>query len=847
MASHQPAGADDPLLVDDSDTLSYFTPTLIRKPTPLRSPSIISSLLTSAGVSATYPSSDLTSLVSSIEEAPQFDTLRRNGLLLYLIIDVATHPSLVDTFCTNRLIPDFWRRSVEAYHAFDHGHYARAMPWLSAENAAPYSELILTRLDPSEDAKLARFVVQHLIVARPLVQGEEAGRAVLVGKAIVEGLGEAMQFARSSTAGSKALWPWLFGKRRPKLLAELVRLPLSPAEVDELRSFALVPTTASGSASSSVAAQRRAVDALLLRLLNAGRIVEALRLDRAAEENGLGGEGGEEDAGTIKAVKQRREMLRLARQSLPATLRLELEDEEDDYANTPDGTRPGMQLDSTGDSSMMTGSRDPSCPGSALNKPVIAPSSPLVTLPRSASRTLALASQSPLAGTIGPSSSFTGSPRPQSRPPLATRGYASPSPRPQAAALPFTNDGPRQTSSSFSSSSKAGPYARLAAQLAAQQSNPAAAADDSGSNLLSSLLPQKRGVSSTSLAATGDAGVGSADISMDRTMTPPPAGSAFEVPKRRYVAKPAAATTDSQPRGRGQRQAAAAAPAASASPAVATPARSRVGGARAGPHKKQRQEAAEPEKAPQRAAQKGRTMQERMPGSFFDDEDVTAGQQDEAMGVQQHEEAEEQETQPQAKATKRGAARRGGSATPARRTTTTRRRRGADASPQASSTTSDNDDDNEDDATYAPPTTRRMTRSQSVLSAISDAAAEGKDSHDTWTTTTTTTSGDNSARDPLYEQEEEEDEEDEQEEDEGDETTTDDQPATRRRTRTRSGQRETAKRTTRQRSVQTTAAPTSSTPKTSPQKKRTTAAAASATSTPTGVATRRSTRRGGAA
>lgn len=615
--------------VFDDDTMSYFLssastasfPTTTAAP----SPSIIGFLLEAAEVqSEFYPPRNwqqLRGLVKTIEADSCFDTLRRNALIFYLLLDHHLLPTvqastealgissiientripILNQYCTNRLLPRFWRDSIEkGFWRFDKGYYAEAMPWLNIDNSRPYSRHILMTLDPSRDSSQssadgsvdsskirADCVALYLRLNDPPLAmhvGEEDAskvfqtlRVVVISKALAEGLNSAFEFVRSLQPNTQSrgllseLWTWLFnyhGATRPGLLKTLVSMPLTQSETASLQDFAL----ATGLHTTSAAAPLQALDTLLVRLLNQGQVLEALRINKLAERSQLGAhglDGSEAAALDVKRRKRRNEMLRLAEDLLPEALKCQLAclSVSSDKAGYPTAVvDEQMPLHSPGSGSELTDSlaahprADPdlSCPlrgymldhdaTQAAKQGIIADGSMSVERAvaklASGRKSISLTSQSPFAGAV------------RVRPiPLASR--VSSSAAKSSRKLNFYSN--RTQTATPAEPKNEGPYARFAAQLMAQSKEQALTEshqangnygqdvtkshgeDDSGSSfLLSSILPAERKISrgGSGRIQRDKSGAmrGEATEATTNNTEADQSKSGFEVPKRRYVA-----------------------------------------------------------------------------------------------------------------------------------------------------------------------------------------------------------------------------------------------------------------------------------------------------------------------
>lgn len=621
---------DDVFLADpdDEDTMSYFPPSVSTSSFPALSaasaPSLIHFLLEAADVSTDlYPPQSweqLKVLVDAIEQDSQFDTLRRNALIFYLLLDyhlfpsVATlqakhnashvlnrlsHHSVLDRFCINRVLPRFWRDSVEkGFWRFDKGFFEEAMPWLNADNSTPYTRHILATLDPTQapaeatqdvSRSRAECVEFFMRLANPDITAqlsdasdEEAGQTlfiIAVSRAIVAGLPSAIDFLRGTTLTLPGpsqqllpeLWSWLFsykGQAKRSLLSSAVSTPLTPKEASSFRDIALCRS----SVASIVDATALALDTLLVRLLNQGQILEALRVNKLAEASQVTASdfnGGTASVTELKRRRKRREMLRLATDMLPETLRSQLDDmtlgSGDESMQPADPVvvlpsaherhKPAKPDQDVQDASISVDERNTSLsvPGYRIHpaerSKATSPSGPAqvpstlqkrILSTQGAQRSLSLTSQSPFAGRASPGGSRIASP-------ATGHGAAA------STSLSKSRLGQSVPNAAEPEVQNDGPYARLAAQLLAQSRQqqsvlPDASkqqdgdgANESGSNaFLSSLLPQKRDVSGGAAHQQRKPVVQANDFAMDEDAVQGShnvSNSGFEVPKRRYIAK----------------------------------------------------------------------------------------------------------------------------------------------------------------------------------------------------------------------------------------------------------------------------------------------------------------------
>lgn len=596
----------------DSQTMSYFPPTVSTASFPSMPASqktIFRFLLEAADVDAAlYPPANwqqLQTIVNAIEEESRFDTLRRNALVYYLLLDYHHLPTigfnsdatstissktngqkrrrrsaatvLLEKYCINRLLPDFWRDSVQrGFWRFDKGWYRDAIPFLTAENSAPYANHILSVLDPSKEAGnpaaasvKAQCVVNHLRFAQVVVDATQPFvlQAVAVAKALAVDLADSLAFSRSlppqmAVPLLEYTWAWLFsfaGKERTRLLKSIIALPLTTYDIESLKSFVL-------NSNESASATSLALDTLIVRLFNSGKVVEALRTDAQAQES-RGQEWSSADvvdgdaSGNVKRRKKRAEMLRTAKSMLPSALRLELDEMslEDRGGAVVDSTQQKMNIakqqqepaDISLAATAATAANDSrALPGYRSNTP----SRQAADSPFNRHTSAKLMSMSPFAGGRASSPGFSGN-----------RGTPSASRAPAALQTGGTTFRPSASGSSnikggslgasnlptTNLTPNDGPYARLAAQLATRShalAEEAAAAaannaastsrlaqdEDLPSDTFASLLPQKRQASTAAVATreSEDPTLPDEAVEEDRTESP----SAFEIPKRRYVA-----------------------------------------------------------------------------------------------------------------------------------------------------------------------------------------------------------------------------------------------------------------------------------------------------------------------
>lgn len=622
MASMSPANDMSPTEWEHVDSSAavldqYFAPVTARQgavPTPpastLSSPGIIQRLLDTAGVgSSRYPPTtwdELTQILSDIEQS-NFDRLKRNGLILYLLLDYHLLPVLgkqtaddvpqIAAFIADNYIPRFWQDGIyRGYWQLDKGLYAEAQPWLDADNSLPYAHHIILALASGSSAsgysrQSAQLVVDYYRATKPELSADADPslaviKTLLVAKASVEGVRGALDLVstQARSAGSALLlhlWTWLFQKSNPaqvSLIKSLTWLPLTLRQMRSLTSFALgegIDAISRGEACSL------ALDTLLVRLINSGQVAEALRVNAIAEQRpGVYASSDSSDSQNLLKVKKRSEMLRLARDMLPETVKAQLDEMRigngDDAR--PHSPRAGQQDDeSMGDATAADAAQGNS---KSVDQPMADPATPVtVAADHSAVLPGFLKNRNPAFASSASSAARASSP-----------GYrASPAPKESTASaamaatatVPPTNPGtpsrvvtkPLPSQSPFASSSKAaaedaGPYSRLASMIKERQKQ------KSGSNaanqqqvqqqqvdfsldesmLISSLLPKKRALSAAQRKDSNQRQRGQMDVDVEaineaemstqqQQEAPETKKSNFEAPKRRYTKNDAAKTT----------------------------------------------------------------------------------------------------------------------------------------------------------------------------------------------------------------------------------------------------------------------------------------------------------------
>ncbi|CAO1634726.1 unnamed protein product [Sympodiomycopsis kandeliae] len=583
--------------VDSLAVLDYFAPLPERQdPIPVptsQSATIIDSLFEAAELThGSYPPTSwdsLSSLVEEIQSSTVFDTLKKNGLLLYLLLDYHLLPSgqfdvsqlrpddrkfkipaeaipQIDGFMNDNLIPDFWRLSIHrGYWQLDKGMHKEAIPWLDDTNSLPYaSHIILTLANRTSDhysRDSSRLILDYYrVIHKPSslaisqsTYPQDTLKAILIAKATIEGLRGAVHFLRSQLVASEAnslwshLWAWLFNLKdsaQIELIKSLAWLPLSPKEISSLTNFSLGQGTASVESRGKPCSL--ALDTLLVRLINSGMTPEALKINAIADQRPevyAISEGDEAmDQNFVLKKRKRSEMLRLAKDMLPDVLRSQLEVLSIDKADHRRGQASNQH--SQQDASMdFNDSQTSQTPADAA--PISADNSQRSLKPGYLSAGRRQAEPSAPSTPLPPrAADFAGPSKPlPSQSPFAS---ASASQRAQLSA-----------STSFSRSNlsgaqnKDGPYARLAAQIQSQKGSNALRSGKEEqmsvdeSQLLSSLLPQKRSISAQKRAEIDpsqntemevDDGQGEFD-ERNATTAPTPASSNFEMPKRRYTKK----------------------------------------------------------------------------------------------------------------------------------------------------------------------------------------------------------------------------------------------------------------------------------------------------------------------
>lgn len=602
-----------------STVLNYFAPITSRQdpiPAPIsQGPIIIQSLLERAGLDAQkYPPRSwdaLSQLITDIKSSA-FDNLKRNGLILYLLVDHHLLPSgqvhtasltqqqltvqrakdipEIRAFLVDNLIPDFWYDVIyQGYWQLDKGFHSAAEPWLEGDFSLPFAQHIILTLsgyytDPafSYSRQTTRLVLDYARVAKldlAGIAGTNDGlpviQALLIAKATREGLRDALIFARSPQLSQHTsnlinyLWSWLFQVKDPaqaKLVKTLAWLPLSDHDLDSWSAFSL------GQAGDAPRGKPRslALDTLLVRLINSGKVAQALQINAQAEQRPAVYATQDDANHTSNAIalRKRSEMLRLAKETLPEVVRSQLEKAlSDEQVAKPDESMEDLTQDvslapaavTSSDTSTL-GQRDTSTSvlpgflqsreqGSSFSNTSTAPSPGyLKDAPPTPSR--AEASSSARATPVRSTPVGLSKPLP-SQSPFASSAKASPSSSFHGGTgVPSTS---RKASSLRASADTAqGPYALLAAQIKGKQRESDHLQDLSvdESMLLSSLLPKARITSAqrSAKATTADTAMDDEDQSIGQPSTAPDpepnqSASNFEMPKRRYTKKDEGKTT----------------------------------------------------------------------------------------------------------------------------------------------------------------------------------------------------------------------------------------------------------------------------------------------------------------
>lgn len=557
--------------VESSQALEYFAPITARQdpiPTPVSNgPTIIQFLFEAAGIdSAKYPPrswDDLSQLLLDIQSS-NFDTLKRNGLILYLLLDFhLLPPGQVDTsgafqprsqkaddvpqihsWVVDSFIPDFWKDSIyKGFWNLDKGLHELAEPWLDANNSITYAYHIILTLSGAYSTDASKqilhyskpnslLVLSYNRIAKPDLSDAEDDvlRALLVAKATVEGIQGALEFARTRTDAQEAqelrsyLWAWVFNVKHPaqhNLVKSLTWLPLQPRELDSWTAFSLGDTAHSSHGKPC----SLALDTLLVRLLNSGSVAQALKVNGTAEQRPAVYAQDEGQSVDVLKRKKRSEMLRLAKQSLPDMVRRELDRMSLSGRDVRDKGDETMDVEQSSNAVADDVDGPPSANTSVLPGYLLSHQAP-------GQRQHDVAPAVDASPARGPTVFSSSKPLP-SQSPFASTSKRAP-----------------QFTPSVSRVADEGPYARLAAQIKQQRQQQTTATATKGaqegdqemsldeSMLLSSVLPKKRTLSAAQRGANGSGtdeqqAVESAAPSSS-TEKPAPTSN-FEMPQRRYT------------------------------------------------------------------------------------------------------------------------------------------------------------------------------------------------------------------------------------------------------------------------------------------------------------------------
>ncbi|WVQ78410.1 hypothetical protein IAT38_000496 [Cryptococcus sp. DSM 104549] len=293
---------------------------------PPTSPAAIRRLLHTICVSATLDRLKqdcyLYYLLKDYDARPQVETQGEGGMDVdgddgVVIVKSTGAGSKAERFATQRCMPKKWRAFVDGYWALDNGKWELAVTSLSnasisAVNFVP--EIIQTLgtivSPPSFACRLLHTLITSL---RPdLSENADEADICLVATASAGSLLEAFNIIRVEELPEvrarmrQVIWCWMLGAPRspcgsgahsmqPKVLKQLVHLPLTPEEQDHLIDFlSHPPRTVSAPALSQLH------DLVTLRLIHQGQFQQTLQLDKQ-----LAGSGGKQED-----KQRRRDMVR---------------------------------------------------------------------------------------------------------------------------------------------------------------------------------------------------------------------------------------------------------------------------------------------------------------------------------------------------------------------------------------------------------------------------------------------------------------------------------------------------------------------------------------------------------
>ena len=308
-----------------------------------------------------YPPSSvhgLSTLIAAINRSRTFDSLKRNSLLFYLMqdLDSAITPnqhskhadpaqavSLAHAFADSFWILPHFRDSMTGYWLLDQGRYEHAVPMLSSPNFIP--KIMRTLFVGEEQAERtpldrSRLLLQFLRTSTQQTSSapdspeylDELGMQVQA-TCWVKGPTRALQLTRELVSGlvddeqgitlrhqemraylMNRIFLHCFAPPNPTAIKNLLGCFLDPEEETALETFVIFPPPALKSNWAF-----KAADILIVRFINQGRYMDAVRLDRRLGPDVSSGHGSEsiDPAERSQLIERRKKLLIGARQILP--------------------------------------------------------------------------------------------------------------------------------------------------------------------------------------------------------------------------------------------------------------------------------------------------------------------------------------------------------------------------------------------------------------------------------------------------------------------------------------------------------------------------------------------------
>ncbi|WFD40585.1 uncharacterized protein MJAP1_003573 [Malassezia japonica] len=275
-------------------TAKYAEEVAKRRESALEKTLLYDRLLAEANVEASLfppssPSDTYVLLVAILTAAVAED--EKSALLYYLFKEHAGEAD-GDVFAEHVALSPSKRAEIDGYWGVDHALFASAIPYLKDARFLPIVAETLGGQHKHAALLLELYDVQGSLPATCGTPSEATLHQLallLEALAQVRGLGTAWVACRQWLAAQPnaqalhnalygVLLRYCFAPPRPDAIRALLALPLDADEEGRVQNYALTP----GSAAPSHAAV--AVDTLLLKLINEGRYVDAIHLDRRAAQ-----------------------------------------------------------------------------------------------------------------------------------------------------------------------------------------------------------------------------------------------------------------------------------------------------------------------------------------------------------------------------------------------------------------------------------------------------------------------------------------------------------------------------------------------------------------------------------